>query len=84
MPDAHPQYKIVFGSDIDRDGVFLELSREEAGASRPVIEIFRSDADGRITVTSEPEPIPLDWFTQILDQVKTDLLPRPLDPGRGR
>jgi len=84
MPDSRPQYRLAFGSDVDRDGVFLELSREEAGASFSIIEIFRSDADGRITVTSQSEPIPSDWFAHLLEQVGTDLLRRPLDRRGGK
>ncbi len=84
MTDSPPTYKLVFGSDVDRDGAFIELSREEAGASFPIIEVFRSDTDGRITVTAEPEPIPPEWINHLFDQTKTDLLRRPLDPPRGK
>jgi hypothetical protein len=78
MSQTEPRYSISFGSDVDRDGVYLELARLEPGASFPVIEFFRSDEDGRITITAEGESIPADWFNQLLDQAKIDLLRRPL------
>ena len=83
MVKINTQHQIVFGSDIDRDGVFLELARLEADGSHPIIEVFRSDRDGSITVTSEPEPIPPDLIVRLLDKVKTDLLQRPLEGESG-
>ena len=78
MVKTNTKHQIVFGSDIDRDGVFLELSRLEPDGSHPIVEIFRSDRDGSITLTSEPEPIPPDLIASLLDRVRTDLLQRPL------
>jgi hypothetical protein len=79
MPTSQAQYRIVFGSDVDRDGVYLELARQELDGVHPIVEIFRSDVDGRITVTSEAEPVPSEWFSQLVSRAKTDLLGRPLD-----
>jgi hypothetical protein len=79
MATPQAQYRIVFGSDVDRDGVYLELARLELDGVHPIVEIFRSDVDGRITITSEAEPVPSEWYSQLVSRATTDLLGRPLD-----
>lgn len=76
MRDGAISYDVVFGSDVDRDGVFVELTRVEAGARYPIVEIFRSDADGSYTVGAADEAVPELHMTQLLDQVRSRLAGR--------
>jgi hypothetical protein len=79
MAKTNAKHEILFGSDVDRDGVYLELRRLDADAPQFVLEIFRSDRDGSITVTSEAAPMPADVVSELLDRVKVELLQRPLE-----
>jgi len=63
--DGRP-YQLLFGSDVQRDGVYLELN-DVSGAS-PVVVLFAfySDADGRMTFSAYREDVPfeaVEWFT---------------------
>jgi hypothetical protein len=58
-------YSLVMGSDLERDGMFLELyAGPEAGGS-PIAECFYSDVDGSLSVTEYQRGLPstaLDWL----------------------
>lgn len=82
MAENTPTYQISFGSDIKRDGVYLELARIESDGAYAIIEVFRSDSDGKITFTTFPaesEAIPPDLVARLVERIKTDLLERPLE-----
>lgn len=51
------EYSTVMGSDLERDGMFLELY---VGADRvgPIAECFYSDRDGSLTVTEHVSRVP--------------------------
>ena len=72
--DGHP-YEMIFGSDAQRDGVYLELRDLAAGTEVAILDAFRWDADGRVTVSAYRQDIPLeivDWF---IDEVRRQLAP---------
>lgn len=51
-------YSTVCGSDLARDGMFLELS--VAGSSEVLMEVFRSSADGCFSVSGFGSQVPLE------------------------
>jgi hypothetical protein len=62
------EYSVLMGSDVDRDGLFLELY---AGADpyqgSPLAECFYSDGDGSMSFTEYVSGVPtaaLAWFRQ--------------------
>jgi hypothetical protein len=60
-------YEIVFGSDVVRDGVFLELTDWTGAEPKIILEAFWSDAIGTFTVYACCTDLPfvvLDHFVQ--------------------
>jgi hypothetical protein len=63
--DGRP-YELVYGSDSQRDGVYLELSDASGDEAVVIVDAFRWDPDGRITFSAYHEDVPLEiieWFT---------------------
>jgi hypothetical protein len=63
--DGRP-YELVYGSDSQRDGVYLELSDASGDEAVVIVDAFRWDPDGRITFSAYREDVPLEiieWFT---------------------
>ena len=58
------QFSTVRGSDVVRDGMFLELS--EAGSSSPLMEVFYSDADGSFSIRGFGGSVPLSVAEQFV------------------
>lgn len=59
------EYAITMGSDVERDGMFLELDDVTNGGRDTVGEWFYSDADGSLTFSEHRRRLPtavLDWF----------------------
>ena len=58
-------YATVMGSDVQRDGMYLELDDITAGRRDTVAEWFYSDADASMAFTAYRERVPaavLAWF----------------------
>ena len=51
------RYEVILGSDLARDGMFLELW-ERHPARELALEVFFSDADGSFTTTSYRTDVP--------------------------
>jgi hypothetical protein len=59
------EYCIVMGSDLERDGMFLELYAGPEPDGCPIAECFYSDADGSLSVMEYQRGVPgaaLDWL----------------------
>jgi hypothetical protein len=59
------EYSVVMGSDLERDGMFLELYEGPESNGSPVAECFYSDADGSLSLTAHQRGVPgaaLDWL----------------------
>lgn len=57
------EYEVLFGSDVDNDGVFLEARSKVTGEI--VLLSFHSDADGSMSFEQHGEDLPSDfvnWF----------------------
>ena len=62
--DGRP-YELLFGSDVQHDGVYLELNDVSGPSPVVVLFAFYSDADGRMTFSAYREDVPLEvveWF----------------------
>jgi hypothetical protein len=51
------QWPSVLGSDVQRDGLYLEVQNPQGGVA---FEIFRSDREKTVTFTAFQEDIPLE------------------------
>ena len=62
-------YAIVRGSDVPRDGMYLELSRNDMRSDSPLAEIFYSDKTGEMIFTPfSQEPIPLPVLKRFIEE----------------
>ena len=63
---AERQFNAVIGSDLDRDGMYLEVSEEQNGEPVVVLEIFYSDKSDKMTLSAFATDMPIeliDWAT---------------------
>ena len=72
-------YSCVRGSDVSRDGMYLELSEMEGKVRHIVMEIFYSDKTGDMTVQTFRDGVPLSAAEWMIAQAK-ELLPPVLNP----
>jgi len=66
------QFELVRGSDVDRDGMYLEMS--EVGGGSGIAEVFYSDQTCRFVLNTFGNDIPLEAIEWIAAQAKI-LLP---------
>jgi hypothetical protein len=72
------RYEYVRGSDVDRDGMLLELDRIAGSQRETVCEVFYSDVDGRFTFSAYvPELFPLEHVEELIRRARESLVPRP-------
>ena len=70
-------YYTVMGSDLERDGMFLELVVDER-TEAPVLEVFYSDVTRTFTVnTLEIASVPLDVVEELVREAQRRLRPAP-------
>ena len=66
-------YSTIMGSDLDRDGMFLELVADERSEA-PVLEVFYSDVTRTFTVnTLEIASVPLDVIEELVREAQRRL-----------
>ncbi|WP_052573249.1 hypothetical protein [Haloferula sp. BvORR071] len=68
-------YSTVRGSDLARDGMFLELS--VAGSSEVLMEIFYSSVDGSFSLSSFGAQVPLEVAEALIAGARELLVQRP-------
>ena len=71
-------YQLIRGSDIQRDGMFLELwttNGERRGDQ--LLEIFFSDVTGRMTLNTFEADVPIELVEECLKQARESLPPLP-------
>lgn len=68
------RYSYLIGSDVERDGMYLELS-DVTEETADVLEVFYSDQTGAMTVTTFCENIAFEAVEWALDQARSRLLP---------
>jgi hypothetical protein len=68
-------YTHVRGSDVVRDGMFLELAAVGRPEGRPMMEVFYSDENGKMTLNTFGNDVPLPVVEWLILQAKELLLP---------
>jgi hypothetical protein len=74
MEVAGTEYSFTMGSDVDRDGMYLEAT--VAGKSSHVVaEVFYSDASGRFTISCFDESVPIELMEHLIAEARKRLPP---------
>ncbi|AMO25599.1 hypothetical protein GCM10027034_09790 [Ramlibacter solisilvae] len=69
------EYRFTRGSDVVRDGMFLEADVVGAAERRTVAEVFYSDATGKFSVTLFEESVPAELVEFLIADAKACLPP---------
>ncbi|GAA3888004.1 hypothetical protein GCM10022276_03880 [Sphingomonas limnosediminicola] len=72
METAGQRYSLIRGSDVDRDGMYLELRRD--GDPDEVAEVFYSDETGEFSLTTLHNAVPLVAIEWLIERSR-ELLP---------
>jgi hypothetical protein len=67
------------GSDVDRDGMYLEAT-VVGKPSQTVAEVFYSDASGRFTVSCFQEAVPIELMEYLVAEARRRLPPSEKKP----
>lgn len=68
-------FELTMGSDVQRDGMFLELS-DGVVENAPLAEVFYADADGQMTLaTFDNASVPLEVVEWLIAEGKRRLAP---------
>jgi hypothetical protein len=67
-------YRTVRGSDLQRDGMYLELIDESTGDE--VAEVFYSDATHKMTISVFQPELPLEIVELLIERAKHELPPK--------
>ncbi len=66
-------YTVIRGSDVDRDGMYLELMRENHEGE--VAEVFYADGTGEFSLTTFGNSVPLAAVEWLIEQSRALLPP---------
>ncbi|MEQ1941789.1 hypothetical protein ABMA32_05115 [Mesorhizobium sp. VNQ89] len=75
MRIAGREFSFVIGSDVDRDGMYYEVSESKAGSKTVVAEVFYSDKDRRMTFTAFLPDLPFEVIEHLAEQARDRLTP---------
>ncbi|WP_038908269.1 hypothetical protein [Dickeya oryzae] len=75
------KYELTRGSDIIRNGMYLELSEAGTSPLRQIAEIFYSDSTHEFVMTCYVENIPLDAIEKLISEAKKHLPPKTINDG---
>jgi hypothetical protein len=67
------EYHCVIGSDVQRDGMYLEIAETSAGPE--IVEIFYSDQTHEMTVTTYRPDVPLEVVEWAIAKARERLIP---------
>lgn len=76
MDHQGARYTTLMASDLQRDGMALELHRAVRGQDSTVAEIFYSDADHSWMLNTFDCDVPLELIEELIAQAKRRLAPR--------
>ncbi|MEY1161169.1 hypothetical protein [Providencia manganoxydans] len=75
MTHNDTEYELTRGSDIVRDGMFLELTVANTNPILQLAEVFYSDVTHQFTLTCFEPNIPLEVIETLIEQAKKLLIP---------
>lgn len=70
------QYRCVRGSDVQRDGMYLEISEGADFFGAQVAEVFFSDATGEFSLSLFVPDVPLPMVDWLIDRARQWLPPK--------
>jgi hypothetical protein len=65
-------YRLLFGSDVINDGVYLELQDPRLPGHQVVLVAFRSDKNGQVSITAFEKEISLEVVVHFLEAVRAE------------
>jgi hypothetical protein len=68
------RYTTLVASDIQRDGICVELHWQSGGQDAVVAEVFASDVDGSWTVSTFDCDVPLELLEELISESKQRLI----------
>lgn len=74
-------FTLIRGSDVQRDGMYLEISEKMHGGTHVVLEVFYRDEDGRMTLTAFAKDLPLELVEFTAQTAREWLPPSVVDMG---
>lgn len=69
------KFELTRGSDVLRDGMYLELSVSDTSSSRLVADVFYSDVTQEFFLTCYEENIPLEEVEKLISKARILLPP---------
>lgn len=72
---SKPEFEIIRGSDLLRDGIYLELSVKDTSPLQQVAEIFYSDITHEFFLSCYEENIPLEEIKKLISAARKYLPP---------
>ncbi|HAF6280021.1 TPA: hypothetical protein G9F26_004226 [Salmonella enterica] len=69
------KFELIRGSDVLRDGMYLELYVSEASPLRQVAEVFYSDVTQEFFLTCYEDNIPLEAVEKLISKARISLPP---------
>jgi hypothetical protein len=70
------EYEIVVASDVQNDGLGFEVYDISAEPRELVLEIYRSDVDGSVSITTLGHSLPLALVEQLIARARAELRPK--------
>jgi hypothetical protein len=67
------EYELVLASDLERDGMMLEVCDVSAQPKEQVLEVFYSDVSGAMTLTTFDHSVPLGLVEIIMAEARKRL-----------
>ncbi|WP_046120504.1 hypothetical protein [Ensifer aridi] len=74
-------FVLIHGSDVQRDGMYIEISEQIDGGTHVVLEVFYRDEDGRMTFSAFSEDLPLELVEFAAQTARERLTPRMVGMG---
>lgn len=68
-------YTYIMGSDVQRDGMYLELALANDGQEEVLAEVFYSDVDGTMTFSGYVPDLPLEVVEWLISEAHRRLAP---------
>lgn len=71
------EYRGTVGSDVDRNGMYLEVDELTGSHPTSVLEVFYSDSNGAMTITAHRAELPFELVEWALGEARRRLPPAP-------
>ncbi|NRP69501.1 hypothetical protein ILFOPFJJ_00367 [Ensifer psoraleae] len=81
MEFAGRHFLLTHGSDVQRDGMYVEVSEQISGGTHVVLEVFYWDQDGRMTFSAFCEDLPLELIEFAAQAARERLTPSVVGMG---